>query len=128
MTKKNRKPFDEAVYSAFYDCFRVAGFTPTISQLDRMRNTTGNLAKILEAESKMVAIELINRVQDHLKSAFADLGQQVDKIQERLDNTVKRVDEIQKHVDTMRRTGNKPQMFKPTKKVDDAEKNEQEAG
>jgi hypothetical protein len=108
MTETKRKPFDEAVYGAFYDCFRVAGFSPSIPQLERMQQTTKKLAIILESESKLVAIELINRVQDHLKAAFADLGNQVDKIQEKLDNTEKRLTQVQNQVDVLRRTsGNK---------------------
>lgn len=107
MDKAKRKPFDEAVYGAFYDCFRVSGFSPSIPQLDRMRTTTKKLAIILESESKLVAIELINRVQEHLKAAFTDLGNQVDRMQTKLDTTEKRVTELQKQVDVLRRTGGK---------------------
>jgi hypothetical protein len=106
--KPKRKPFSEAVYSAFYDCFRVSGFTPSIPQLERMQQTTKKMATILEAESKLVAIELINRVQEHLKGAFTDLGSQVDKIQEKLDNTEKRLTMVQNQVDVLRRTQGTP--------------------
>ena len=121
MDKLKRKPFAEAVYGAFYDCFRVAGFSPSISQLERMQQTTKRLAVILESESKLVAIELINRVQEHLKDAFANLGNQVDKIQDKLDNTEKRLTQVQNQVDVLRRTAPKTKQIQTPARHDNGQ-------
>jgi hypothetical protein len=91
----------------FYDVFHSVGFTPSIPQMDKMRESTGRLSKLLEGETKLIAIELIDRVQGHIKEAFTSLGSQVDKQGDLQQTHQKLLQKIQADVDRLKRTAPK---------------------
>ena len=71
--KKNRPPFDEAMFNELYSCFRAAGVNPTVQQMDALRGATFRLSKLIEVENKMTAIALFERLQTKISKSFEDL-------------------------------------------------------
>jgi len=78
--KKERKPFEEALYTDLYQCFSSVGITPSIPQLEALRTATTKLAKLLETESKLTAIRLVERMQNKISEAFEELQKTIIKV------------------------------------------------
>jgi len=78
--KKEKKPFDESLYTDLYQCFSSVGITPSIQQLDALRKASTKLAKTIETESKLTAIRLIERMQNKISEAFEELQKAMNRV------------------------------------------------
>jgi hypothetical protein len=62
--------YKQELFTAFYQVFTIFGFTPDTKQLERIKQATDNVAKVMQKQIEADTIVVVRRLQVALDKAF----------------------------------------------------------
>ena len=75
----DKKPFEDQIFNSFYSMFKSIGITPSIPQMEALRDQSKRLSVTIDAHIRLQVIEKVEALQQAIVPAFRAMERRIDE-------------------------------------------------